>query len=123
VREQAVNSGGKFGHGAYKDESWSMQSYEKRLYAVREFYKAVLKGKSVDNPGDDEELEAMRASIVRVVGRKSRHVPKVRFATSRVDGVHAVRRRRRCVGGWCRRCVGVVQQHAKAVSGRGGACV
>ena len=44
---------------------------------MREFYKAVLKGTKADNPGDDEGLEAMRASIVRIVGRKSRHVPKV----------------------------------------------
>ena len=85
---------GKFGVGAHAHESWSLQAYEKRLYAAREFYKAVLKGRPGDNPADDPRVVGMLKSIVRVVGRKRRHVPQV---SARHDAARAA----------CVRCVGV----------------
>ena len=44
---------GEFGYGAYSDEPWSLQSMEKRLYAIRDSYKRELKGTEIDNPGDE----------------------------------------------------------------------
>ena len=73
-----VSAPGEFGHGAFKNEPWGLQSYEKRVYAVREFYKATLRGETADNPADDERVKGMLSSIVRVVGKKGRHVPEVR---------------------------------------------
>ena len=72
---------GEYGSGAFKNEPWSLQSYEKRVYAVREFYKATLRGEMADNPADDDRVKGMLASIVRVVGRKKRHVPQVGHVT------------------------------------------
>ena len=67
---------GVFGVGAYKDEPWSLQAYQKRVYAVREFYKEILYGTGVENPGYDRRVEAMLAAIARVVGKKAQHVPE-----------------------------------------------
>ena len=44
---------GEHGFGAYCDEPWSLQAMEKRVYAIRDFYKRELKGTSFDNPGFD----------------------------------------------------------------------
>ena len=52
--DATVSAPGEFGHGAFKNEPWGLQSYEKRVYAVREFYKATLRGETADNPADDE---------------------------------------------------------------------
>ena len=35
---------GEYGYGAYGDEPWSLQSMEKRIYALRDFYARELKG-------------------------------------------------------------------------------
>ena len=68
---------GVFGFGAFKDEPWSLQAYQKRKYAVTEFYKVVLKGTCLENPGEDEKVAAMLKSLVTVVGKKRYHVPEV----------------------------------------------
>jgi len=34
---------GKYGQGQFKNEPWGLQSYQKRVYAVREFYRAALR--------------------------------------------------------------------------------
>ena len=65
---------GEFGYGAYSDEPWSLQSMEKRLYAIRDFYKRELKATEIDNPGDDALVEGTRAALVLLIGRKSTHV-------------------------------------------------
>ena len=69
---------GEFGFGPYSDEPWSLQSMEKRLYAIRDFYKRELKGTEIDNPGHDDWVEGTRAALVLLIGRKATHVPKVR---------------------------------------------
>ena len=35
---------GEFGFGPHSDDPWGLQSMEKRIYAVRDFYKRELKG-------------------------------------------------------------------------------
>ena len=47
---------GEYGYGGYKDEPWSMQALEKRIYAVRDFYKNVLKGMEHENPGEAQSV-------------------------------------------------------------------
>ena len=69
---------GEFGYGAYGDEPWSLQSMEKRLYAIRDFYKRELKGTEMDNRGHDDLVEGTRAALVLLIGRKATHVPQVR---------------------------------------------
>ena len=44
---------------------------EKRLYAIRDFYKRELKGTEIDNPGHDDLVEGTRAALVLLIGRKS----------------------------------------------------
>ena len=72
---------GEFGFGPYSDEPWSLQAMEKRLYAMRDFYKRELKGTEIDNPGHDDLVEGTRAALVLLIGRKATHVPKVRTNT------------------------------------------
>jgi len=50
---------GEFGFGAHADEPWSLQAMEKRLYAIRDFYKRELKGTEIDNPGHDDLVEGL----------------------------------------------------------------
>ena len=63
---------------AYCDEPWSLQSMEKRIYAIRDFYKRELKGTELDNPGHDDLVEGTRAALVLLIGRNATHVPQVR---------------------------------------------
>ena len=41
------------GRGAYADEPWSLQAYQKRVYAVRDFYNRGW-GIDTENPGYNE---------------------------------------------------------------------
>lgn len=70
---------GKCGYGAYGDESWSLQALQKRVYAVRDFYRIELKGvHSADNPGWDDAVCAVLSALALLIGKKPLHVPKVR---------------------------------------------
>ena len=51
---------------------------EKRVYAIRDFYKRELKGTNMDDPASDPLVTGTLAALVLLVGRKSMHVPKVR---------------------------------------------
>lgn len=67
---------GEFGAGAYSEEPWSLQSLEKRLYAIRDFYTRELKGTGLENPGLDELVDGTRKALVLLIGRKAMHVPQ-----------------------------------------------
>ena len=41
------------GYGAYGSEPWSIQSFEKRVYALRDFYKRELQGTKLEDPSSD----------------------------------------------------------------------
>ena len=69
---------GEHGYGAYSNEPWGLQSMEKRVYAIRDFYKRELKGTSYENPGLDELVVGTLAALVLLIGRKAMHVPQVR---------------------------------------------
>ena len=55
---------GEFGYGPHCDDPWSLQAMEKRLYAIRDFYKRELKRTDYDNPGWDPLVEGTRAALV-----------------------------------------------------------
>ena len=79
---------GKYGQGQFKNEPWGLQSYQKRVYAVREFYRAALRkhgsaGGIAVTPADDEAVVGMLGSISRTVGLKRRHVPEVTCCVAR----------------------------------------
>ena len=76
-REQR-RSEGQYGFGGYKDEPWSMQALEKRIYAVRDFYNHVLKGVEHDNPAEAQSVKDALAMLRLIVGYQATHVPKVR---------------------------------------------
>ena len=71
-------SEGQYGFGAYKDEPWSMQALEKRIYSVRDFYKHSLKGVEHDNPAEAQSVKDALAMLRLIVGYQATHVPKVR---------------------------------------------
>ena len=48
---------------------------EKRVYAIRDFYKRELKGTSFDNPGFDPLVTGTLKALVLLIGRKAMHVP------------------------------------------------
>ena len=73
---------GEFGYGPHCEDPWSLQAMEKRLYAIRDFYKRELKGTDHDNPGDDDLVDGTRAALVLLIGRNPTHVPKVRVAAA-----------------------------------------
>ena len=54
------------------------QAYQKRVYAVRDFYQTALKGTSYDNPGWDDLVVNVLGSIAQLVGKKAQHVPQVK---------------------------------------------
>ena len=56
----------------------SPQAYQKRVYAVRDFYMTALKGTSHDNPGWDDLVVNVLGSIAQLVGKKAQHVPQVK---------------------------------------------
>jgi hypothetical protein len=66
---------GVYGAGAYKDECWSLQAYQKRVYAIRESYKVFLRGTGIENPGLDDRVCNLLSSIARLVGKQAVHVP------------------------------------------------
>ena len=68
---------GKFGQGAYADEPWSLQSFQKRVYAVRDFYGIELKGTMLDNPGWHDAVCGVLGALARLIGKKPLHVPQV----------------------------------------------
>ena len=53
------------------------QAYQKRVYAVRDFYLHALKGTTFDNPGWDDLVVNVLGSIAKLVGKKAQHVPQV----------------------------------------------
>ena len=63
-REQR-RSEGQYGFGGYKDEPWSMQALEKRIYAVRDFYNHVLKGVEHDNPAEAQAHPECRFLLLK----------------------------------------------------------
>lgn len=67
---------GQFGFGAYKEEPWSLQAIEKRVYAVRDTYTFFLKGTSFDNPGHHDRINEVLSMLRLIVGYKAKHVPK-----------------------------------------------
>ena len=76
---------GDYGYGAYGNEPWSLQAMEKRVYAIRDFYKRELKGTNMDDPASDPLVTGTLAALVLLVGRKSMHVPKVRATELSLD--------------------------------------
>ena len=56
----------------------ALQAYQKRVYAVRDFYQSALKGTSYDNPGWDDLVVNVLGSIAQLVGKKAQHVPQVK---------------------------------------------
>jgi hypothetical protein len=66
---------GVYGAGAYKDECWSLQAYQKRVYAIRESYKVFLRGTGIENPGLDDRVCNLLSSIARLVGKQAVHMP------------------------------------------------
>ena len=71
---------GETGYGAYKDEPWHIQAFEKRIYAIRDFYKRELRGTELEDPGWDSLVVGVLAALVLLIGRKPMHVPQVRDA-------------------------------------------
>lgn len=80
-RSKMKRSKGKFGYGPYKDESWSLQAFQKRVYAVRDVYATELKDTRVENPGWDDAVCGVLSSLAKLVGKKAQHVPQVRART------------------------------------------
>ena len=76
-KQEHQRTEGQYGYGAFKDEAWSMQALEKRIYAVRDYYKHVLKGVEDDNPGEAQSVKEALAMLRLIVGYKPSHVPKV----------------------------------------------
>ena len=74
---------GKHGHGAYADETWSLQAMEKRVYALRDFYKRELKGTQYEDPASDPLVKGTLSALVLLIGRKSMHVPEVSMRAPR----------------------------------------
>ena len=75
ARAEQSRPKGQFGYGAYKDEPWSLQAIEKRVYAVRDFYISV---RVADNPGDTPRVNGALSTLRLLIGYKPTHVPKVR---------------------------------------------
>jgi hypothetical protein len=69
---------GAYGYQAHADEPWSLQAYQKRVYAVRDTYATGLKGTSLDNPAWDDTVSGVLGALSRLVGKKPLHVPQVR---------------------------------------------
>ena len=72
---------GDNGYGAYGDNPWSLQSFEKRVYALRDFYKRELKGTTLEDPASDPLVKGTLGALVLLIGRKPMHVPQVRAHT------------------------------------------
>ena len=56
---------GAYGFGPYADEPWSLQAFQKRVYAVRDFYGVELRGTAVENPGWDDFVCGCLGAIAR----------------------------------------------------------
>ena len=82
-REAWTRKRGEYGYGAYGNEPWSLQAMEKRIYAMRDFYKRELKGTNMDDPASDPLVSGTLAALVLLIGRKAMHVPKVRASQRR----------------------------------------
>lgn len=76
-KHEQQREAGEYGYGGYKDEPWSMQALEKRIYAVRDFYKNTLKGLERENPGEAQSVCDALSMLRLIVGYKPQHVPKV----------------------------------------------
>ena len=94
---------------------------EKRVYALRDFYKRELEGSSIDDPASDPLVTGTLKALVLLIGRKAMHVPRVSSAPmahtrtahrthdnaiANADGVHV------CVTGMMCGC----GQHVQALS-------
>ena len=79
-RTQWKRKEAEFGSGAYSEEPWSLQAMEKRVYALRDFYKRELMGSTVDNPASDPLVTGTLKALVLLIGRKAMHVPQVSSA-------------------------------------------
>ena len=80
---------GTYGAGAHKNECWSLQAYQKRVYAIRESHKVFLKGTVIENPGFDDRVGNKLSSIARLVGKQSVHVPDALVPKQVAALVHA----------------------------------
>ena len=69
---------GKFGFGAYKDEPYSLQAFQKRVYALRDFYDRPghLDGTGRTNPGRDPIVVGTLSALSLLVGKTPQHVPQ-----------------------------------------------
>ena len=120
-RTQWKRKEGEFGSGPYSEEPWSLQAMEKRVYALRDFYKRELEGSSIDDPASDPLVTGTLKALVLLIGRKAMHVPRVSSAPmahtrtahrthdnaiANADGVHV------CVTGMMCGC----GQHVQALS-------
>ena len=65
-RSQMKRRKGKFGYGAYADESWSLQAFQKRVYAVRDVYGVELKDTSIENPGWDDAVCGVLGALAKL---------------------------------------------------------
>ena len=81
ARAQQERARGQFGFGAYKDEPWSLQAVEKRVYAVRDFHKSVRVETvaGIENPGEAPRVNGALSTLRLLIGYQPTHVPRVRF--------------------------------------------
>ena len=64
--------------GAYADEGWSLQAFQKRVYSLRDFYGRELKGTALENPGWSDIVSGTLGALARLIGKVPQHVPLVR---------------------------------------------
>ena len=50
---------------------------EKRVYALRDFYKRELQGTTTDDPASDPLVTGTLKALVLLIGRKAMHVLRV----------------------------------------------
>ncbi len=91
-RKEWKRKEGEFGSGAYSEEPWSLQAMEKRVYALRDFYKRELQGTTIDDPASDPLVTGTLKALVLLIGRKAMHVPRVSSAPpSHIRTAHRTR--------------------------------
>jgi hypothetical protein len=70
---------GKYGTAPHAEEPWSLQAYQKRVYALRDTYATGLKGTTIDNPAWDAAVCGVLGALSRLLGKKPQHVPNSYF--------------------------------------------
>ena len=71
---------GAFGYGPHGNEPWSLQAMQKRVYALRDFYKRELKGTGYDDPASDPLVTGTLANSYgtkKLVHPEIAHTPQV----------------------------------------------